>query len=77
MREGGHGPLMVKVQRNAHFVLLFQGYPFWQRMLVVGIYGKVMLYKYVSCWIVGEGACIMAGKFLIGHTPGLKRMMMT
>lgn len=31
-------------------------------MLVVAIYGKVMLYKYVSCWVVGEGACIVGGK---------------
>jgi len=30
-------------------------------MLVTGLYGKIMLYKYVSCWIVTEGACIYAG----------------
>lgn len=30
-------------------------------MLYVGCYGKIMLYKYVSCWIVTEGACIVSG----------------
>jgi lysophospholipid acyltransferase 5 len=39
----------------------YQALPLWQRLLVVGLYGRVMLYKYVSCWIVSEGACIMSG----------------
>jgi lysophospholipid acyltransferase 5 len=30
-------------------------------MLIVGIYGKIVLYKYVSCWIVAEGSCIYGG----------------
>jgi len=39
----------------------YQALPLYQRLLIVGLYGRVMLYKYVSCWIVSEGACILAG----------------
>ncbi|CAL4063406.1 unnamed protein product, partial [Meganyctiphanes norvegica] len=35
--------------------------PFWQRHFVVGIWAKVTLYKYISCWLIAEGVCIMSG----------------
>lgn len=40
---------------------LLQNLNFIMKMLVVGIYGKIVLYKYVSCWIVAEGSCIYSG----------------
>jgi lysophospholipid acyltransferase 5 len=39
----------------------FQGLPFWQRCLTIGIWGRITLYKYISCWLMSEGVCIMAG----------------
>jgi lysophospholipid acyltransferase 5 len=31
------------------------------KLLLVGLWGKTSLYKYISCWILSEGACICAG----------------
>ncbi|ODN06279.1 Lysophospholipid acyltransferase 5, partial [Orchesella cincta] len=39
----------------------FENSNFWWKMLIVGMYGKILLYKYVSCWIVIEGSCILSG----------------
>uniref|UniRef100_A0A8C5PQJ5 Lysophospholipid acyltransferase 5 n=1 Tax=Leptobrachium leishanense TaxID=445787 RepID=A0A8C5PQJ5_9ANUR len=35
--------------------------PFWYRCVYMTIWGKVMLYKYVTCWLVTEGVCILSG----------------
>ncbi|XP_053146782.1 lysophospholipid acyltransferase 5 [Hemicordylus capensis] len=35
--------------------------PFWFRCFYILIWGKVMLYKYVTCWLVTEGVCILTG----------------
>ncbi|XP_063291324.1 lysophospholipid acyltransferase 5 isoform X2 [Pelobates fuscus] len=35
--------------------------PFWYRCVYMTIWGKVMLYKYVTCWLVTEGVCILCG----------------
>ncbi|KAM8923931.1 lysophospholipid acyltransferase 5 [Pelodytes ibericus] len=35
--------------------------PFWYRCVYMTIWGKVTLYKYVTCWIVTEGVCILSG----------------
>ncbi|XP_063596631.1 lysophospholipid acyltransferase 5-like [Penaeus indicus] len=34
----------------------------WRRHIVVGIWAKITLYKYISCWLIAEGVCIMSGK---------------
>lgn len=34
---------------------------FWSICLFVVIWSKVMLYKYVGCWLITEGACILTG----------------
>ncbi|XP_069703980.1 lysophospholipid acyltransferase 5 [Periplaneta americana] len=39
----------------------FQALPFWKRCLTLGIWGKITLYKYISCWLISEGVCIIAG----------------
>ncbi|XP_037797486.1 lysophospholipid acyltransferase 5-like [Penaeus monodon] len=33
----------------------------WRRHVVVGIWAKITLYKYISCWLIAEGVCIMSG----------------
>jgi hypothetical protein len=38
-----------------------QDLPFWKRCLTIGIWGKITLYKYISCWLISEGVCIVAG----------------
>ncbi|PNF39053.1 Lysophospholipid acyltransferase 5 [Cryptotermes secundus] len=39
----------------------FQELPFWKQCLTLGIWGKITLYKYISCWLISEGVCIIAG----------------
>ncbi|XP_028665777.1 lysophospholipid acyltransferase 5 [Erpetoichthys calabaricus] len=41
--------------------------PFWYRCLYILIWGKVTLYKYVSCWLIAEGVCILSGLGYNGH----------
>ncbi|XP_046388835.1 lysophospholipid acyltransferase 5 [Ischnura elegans] len=44
--------------------LISEGYkalPFWQRLGLLGIWGKLTMYKYISCWLFAEGVCIMSG----------------
>ncbi|CAB3362394.1 Hypothetical predicted protein [Cloeon dipterum] len=35
--------------------------PFWKRALQMGVWGKIMMYKYISCWMITEGVCISSG----------------
>ncbi|XP_017164740.1 lysophospholipid acyltransferase 5 isoform X1 [Poecilia reticulata] len=39
----------------------YEAQPFWYRCVFILLWGKVMLYKYVSCWVIAEGVCILAG----------------
>ncbi|XP_043935633.1 lysophospholipid acyltransferase 5 [Protopterus annectens] len=39
----------------------FENQPFWYRCVYIAAWGKVALYKYVSCWLIAEGVCIMTG----------------
>lgn len=35
--------------------------PFWYRCVYLTFWGKIILYKYVCCWLVTEGVCILTG----------------
>ncbi|NXX50241.1 MBOA5 acyltransferase, partial [Tricholaema leucomelas] len=35
--------------------------PLWFRCGYIMIWGKIILYKYVTCWLVTEGVCILVG----------------
>lgn len=35
---------------------------FFRRMLLLGMWGRFSLYKYISCWLLTEGACILFGR---------------
>ncbi|XP_076010823.1 lysophospholipid acyltransferase 5 isoform X2 [Genypterus blacodes] len=39
----------------------FEAQPFWYRCVFILLWGKIKLYKYVSCWAIGEGTCILSG----------------
>lgn len=39
----------------------FMEYNFAQQLLLMGAWQVVTLHKYVSCWLLAEGSCIMAG----------------
>ncbi|XP_031432195.1 lysophospholipid acyltransferase 5 isoform X2 [Clupea harengus] len=39
----------------------FEAQPFWYRCVFILIWAKVNLYKYVSCWLISEGVCILVG----------------
>lgn len=34
---------------------------FVRKMLLLGVWGRYTLYKYISCWLLTEGACILFG----------------
>uniref|UniRef100_A0A2L2Y2V1 Lysophospholipid acyltransferase 5 n=1 Tax=Parasteatoda tepidariorum TaxID=114398 RepID=A0A2L2Y2V1_PARTP len=39
----------------------FMNYALWKKLFIIGIWGKVTLYKYISCWLISEGSCILTG----------------
>ncbi|CAH0549779.1 unnamed protein product [Brassicogethes aeneus] len=39
----------------------FASLGFFRRMLVMGVWGRFTLYKYISCWLLTEGACMLFG----------------
>lgn len=39
----------------------YNALPFMKRALILGVWGKISLYKYVACWLLSEGTCIMIG----------------
>ncbi|XP_036451198.1 LOW QUALITY PROTEIN: lysophospholipid acyltransferase 5 [Colossoma macropomum] len=39
----------------------FEAQPFWYRCVFILLWAKVNLYKYVSCWLITEGVCILTG----------------
>uniref|UniRef100_A0A4W4FLT9 Lysophospholipid acyltransferase 5 n=1 Tax=Electrophorus electricus TaxID=8005 RepID=A0A4W4FLT9_ELEEL len=39
----------------------FEAQPFWYRCVYILLWAKVNLYKYVSCWLITEGVCILSG----------------
>lgn len=41
----------------------FNNNSFAKKMFLLGVWGRITLYKYISCWLLTEGACIMFGKF--------------
>lgn len=41
--------------------VLLQELPFWKQCLTLGVWGRITLYKYISCWLMSEGVCIVAG----------------
>lgn len=37
---------------------------FFRKMVLLGMWGRFTLYKYISCWLLAEGGCILFGKYL-------------
>ena len=33
-----------------------------KRLFLLGVWGRITLYKYMSCWLFSEGACILFGE---------------
>lgn len=40
----------------------FASVNFFKRALLLGVWGRYTLYKYITCWLFAEGACILFGK---------------
>lgn len=57
---------VVNIYVNDDYLLSddYASAPFWKRALLLGVWGRIVLYKYISCWLLTEGACIMFGKCL-------------
>ncbi|KAF3839254.1 hypothetical protein F7725_017971 [Dissostichus mawsoni] len=51
----------------------YEAQPFWYRCVFVLIWAKVILYKYVSCWVIAEGVCILSGLGYNGVVDGEHR----
>ncbi|XP_078033806.1 lysophosphatidylcholine acyltransferase 3 protein nessy [Augochlora pura] len=41
--------------------LEFQKQPFFKRLLIMGFWGHVNMYKYICCWLLSEGVCTTFG----------------
>ncbi|TRZ01736.1 hypothetical protein DNTS_032285, partial [Danionella cerebrum] len=39
----------------------FEAQPFWYRCVYILLWVKINLYKYISCWLITEGVCILSG----------------
>ncbi|XP_057322360.1 lysophospholipid acyltransferase 5 [Microplitis mediator] len=39
----------------------FPGHNYFSRLLLVGLWGRIHLYKYISCWLLSEGVCMTFG----------------
>lgn len=39
----------------------FYEHTFIIRVILVGLWAKISLYKYISCWLLTEGVCTMSG----------------
>ncbi|XP_048881775.1 lysophospholipid acyltransferase 5 [Brienomyrus brachyistius] len=39
----------------------YEAQPFWFRCVYMLFWAKITLYKYVSCWVIAEGVCILSG----------------
>ncbi|XP_045901749.1 lysophospholipid acyltransferase 5 [Micropterus dolomieu] len=48
----------------------YEAQPFWYRCVFLLIWAKVILYKYVSCWVIAEGVCILSGLGYNGVVDG-------
>jgi hypothetical protein len=44
------------------FLMCFQEHSFIMKHVILGLWGRLTLYKYISCWLITEGVCIMSGK---------------
>lgn len=53
----------------------FADFRLWNQYIILGLWGRIALYKYIACWLVTEGACIVIGKaniiFKISFFSGL------
>uniref|UniRef100_A0A8D0AGD8 Lysophospholipid acyltransferase 5 n=1 Tax=Sander lucioperca TaxID=283035 RepID=A0A8D0AGD8_SANLU len=47
----------------------YEAQPFWYRCVFILLWAKVILYKYVSCWVI-EGVCILSGLGYNGVVDG-------
>ncbi|XP_030249290.1 lysophospholipid acyltransferase 5 isoform X1 [Sparus aurata] len=48
----------------------YEAQPFWYRCVFILLWAKVILYKYVSCWVIAEGVCILTGLGYNGVVDG-------
>ncbi|XP_047453786.1 lysophospholipid acyltransferase 5 isoform X1 [Mugil cephalus] len=49
----------------------YEAQPFWYRCVFILLWAKVILYKYVSCWVIAEGVCILSGLGYNGVVDGV------
>ncbi|XP_053182429.1 lysophospholipid acyltransferase 5 [Scomber japonicus] len=48
----------------------YEAQPFWYRCVFILLWAKIILYKYVSCWVIAEGVCVLSGLGYNGIVDG-------
>ncbi|XP_068179651.1 lysophospholipid acyltransferase 5 [Antennarius striatus] len=48
----------------------YDAQPFWYRCVFILLWAKIVLYKYVCCWLIAEGVCILSGLGYNGVVDG-------
>ncbi|XP_068616661.1 lysophospholipid acyltransferase 5 [Brachionichthys hirsutus] len=48
----------------------YDAQPFWYRCVFILLWAKIVLYKYVCCWLIAEGVCILSGLGYNGAVDG-------
>uniref|UniRef100_V9KVF5 Lysophospholipid acyltransferase 5 n=1 Tax=Callorhinchus milii TaxID=7868 RepID=V9KVF5_CALMI len=48
----------------------YSRHPLWYKCVLITVWGKVTLYKYISCWLIAEGVCILCGLGYSGRGAG-------
>ena len=51
---------LIKIEKKNSFL---KDLALWKRLLLLGLWAKITFYKYISCWLLTEGACTVFGEF--------------
>ncbi|GBL99126.1 Lysophospholipid acyltransferase 5 [Araneus ventricosus] len=51
----------IFVPENIFFFNEFVEFPYWKKILIIVVCGKLFLYKYAAIWIISEGSLILTG----------------
>ncbi|GIY05172.1 lysophospholipid acyltransferase 5 [Caerostris darwini] len=39
----------------------YENFHLLKKLIILGLWGKIALFKYIACWLISEGSCIMTG----------------
>ncbi|XP_032242937.1 lysophospholipid acyltransferase 5 [Nematostella vectensis] len=65
---GLHSGLAVVFSNDYLLSDNFQTFSYWNKMWIIGVWGRVALMKYLGVWLTSEGSCIISGLGYNGKT---------